>query len=199
MDFDRKTLATHQATAERYHANLDDATIGYLAGRGITGATVDEFLLGTCDDLYPGWLSIPYLRPHGVVSFKFRRLTGEGTKYKNLTGAGTHLYNTTDLDIADQTGTIAIAEGEIDALTASALCGVPCVGVPGATQWTGHPHWHELFRGYQQVHILADPDQAGNDLAMAICATLPQARLIVMPGDVNETYLAYGGIKEFLK
>lgn len=198
MEFDRKTLTQYQVTAERYHAGITDQAVEYLADRGIVGSVLDDFLLGTCDDIYQGWLSIPYMRPSGVIGFKFRNLESDKGKRKYKNHGATHLFNTTDLDIADQSGEIAIAEGEIDTITASALCSVPCVGIPGADMWTGHPHWHELFRGYQTVWILADPDEAGLGLASAIMETLPAARLVRLPGDVNETYLAEGDIKGFM-
>jgi len=196
MEFDRKALSQRLETAQRYHKNMDDAAYGYLKSRGISDIVAANFMLGISDDVYEGRLTIPYLRPSGVVWFNYRAMNGETPKYK---AAGKkHLYNTADLDVADNTGEIAVAEGEIDTITASALCGVPCVGIPGATQWTGNPHWRELFTGYQRVHILADPDEAGIGLATAIMENLPQARLVKLPGDVNETYLKYGDIREFM-
>lgn len=198
MEFDRKALGQHQATAERYHDGIAEATVDYLATRGIGWGEIETFMLGTCDDIHDGWLSIPYLRPpHGTMWFNYRNLSGHGPKY--AAPGHKHLYNTVDLDTADMTGEIAIAEGEIDTITASALAGVPCVGIPGATQWTGNPHWWELFRGYQVVWVLADPDEAGLDLAAAIMDKLPAARLVKLPGDVNETFLAEGEIRRFLK
>lgn len=197
MDFDRKTLSLKRETAERYHRGLTEEITEYLETRGITPALAQRFLLGRCDDVHDGWLSIPYLRPNGVVWFNYRRLDTGKPKY--MAPGNKHLYNTSDLDTADQTGEIAIAEGEIDTITASALCGVPCVGVPGATQWTGNRHWRELFAGYQRVWVLADPDEAGLSLASAILEALPAARLVKLPGDVNETFLQHGDIKGFMR
>ena len=197
MDFDRKALTQRLATAKRYQANMTDGVYSYLEDRGIPGDVADNFRLGVCDDIYEGRLSIPYLRRGGVVWFNFRSLVGEAPKYK-APGAK-HLYNTIDLDIADQNGEIAIAEGELDCITASALCGVPCVGIPGATQWKGNRHWRELFIGYQTVWLLADPDEAGEGLAAQILEDLPSARLVRLPGDVNETYLKHDRSPDCLK
>lgn len=198
MEFDRKALSLMQATAERYYDNLSDEAIHYLFCRGIDRPVASRFLLGTCDDVHEGWLSIPYLRASGVVGIKFRRLDDGKPKY--IGHGRPHLYNTADFDIADQTGEIAICEGELDALTASALCGVPCVGIPGATQWAGNPHWRELFVGYQRVWVLADPDEAGLKLASQILEDLPAARLVKLPADVNETVVKLGhDLKEFMK
>jgi len=197
MEFDRKALGLMRSTAERYHENMTPEAYEYLESRGIDRSVATRFLLGLCDDIREGWLSVPYLRPDGVVWFNFRRLDGGKPKY--MASGAKHLFNTADLDTADQTGEVAIAEGELDTITASALCGVPCVGIPGATQWTGNRHWHELFRGYQRVWVLADPDEAGLGLASAILDVLPAARLVKLPADVNETYLAEGDIKGYLK
>lgn len=187
-----------QETASRYHDRLarNPGVIQYLSQRGITQAIADEYMLGICDDIHKGWLSIPYLRKHGTVWFNYRRMDEGKPKY--VASGKRHLYNTAALDQADMTGTVAICEGELDAIVATALCGVPAVGVPGATQWTGNPHWRELFVGYQRVWVLADPDEAGLGLASAILESLPRARLVDLPGDVNETYLKHQGIKEFL-
>lgn len=198
--FDRAALKQRQETAERYHSNLeyDKVAQAYLANRGIEMDVAERYLLGICDDLYPGRLSIPYLRePHGVIWFNYRALDGSEPKYK-ATGAK-HLYNTVVLDQADETGEIAIAEGELDAIVATELCDVPTVAIPGATQWAGNRNWHELFAGYQRVWLLADPDDAGKNLATAIAERLPAARLVNLPNDVNDTYLRFGGIKEFMR
>lgn len=197
MEFDRKALSQHRETAERYHNNLSQEVTDYLSGRGITRAIASQYLLGVCDDIQDGWLSIPYLRPNGVVWFNYRRLDSGTPKY--MARGSKHLYNTVALDTADHTGEIAIAEGELDAITASALCDVPCVGVPGATQWTGNKHWHELFSGYTRVWVLADPDEAGLGLAEAILDRLPAARLVKLPFDVNDCYVKGLDLKGFMK
>ncbi len=186
-----------QERADRYHAGLTEEMSEYLEGRGITRDVAAQFRLGRCDDVHEGRLSIPYLRTTGTVWFNYRRMDDGKPKY--LASGARHLYNTAALDTADQTGEVAISEGELDCIVASAICGVPCVGVPGATQWTGNAHWRELFVGYQRVWILADPDEAGLGLAQAIMESLPAARLVRLPGDVSETFLTHGGIKEFMK
>ena len=169
----------------------------WLEERGISEWLAREYLLGVCDDVYPGRLAIPYLRPSGTLWFNFRSLTGDDAKYKSA--GARHLYNTVALDNADQTGEIAITEGELDAVVATSLCDVPAVGVPGATQWVGNKHWHELFRGYQVVWVLGDPDKAGRDFAKSVMESLPRARLVSLPGDVNETYLQHRELRRFMK
>jgi 5S rRNA maturation endonuclease (ribonuclease M5) len=197
MTFSRAALAEKAETAGRYHANLTGEVYEYLAGRGIDKETAERYKLGVCDDIYNGRLAIPYLRPSGVIHFNYRALNGETPKY--IGPGAKHLFNTADLDAADQEGEIAIAEGELDALVASSVFSVPCVGIPGATQWTGNKHWRELFTGYQRVWILADPDEAGLALASAIMDDLPMARLVKLPGDVTETMQAGHDLREFMQ
>lgn len=200
--FNRSALANNQERADHYANRLTSfegrEAREYLAARGINRDLVEQYKLGLCDDIHPGWISIPYLRePHGVIWFNYRNLSGSGTKYK--APGEKHLYNTAALDIADKTGEIAITEGEFDAIVATEICGVPAVGVPGATQWTGNRHWHELFAGYSRIWVLADPDDAGLKLAAAVLERLPAARLVNLPADVTDTYLQHGGIKEFMR
>lgn len=197
--FDRSMLAAYQARAERYHENLlqDAAALLYLESRGITEWLAREYLLGVCDDIYPGRLAIPYLRPQGVIWFNYRSLDGSEPKYK-ASGAR-RLYNTAALDAADVSGEIAVGEGELDAVVASSLCDMPTVGIPGATQWQGNRHWHQLFVGYQVVWVLADPDDAGLKMAKEVMDVLPRARLVRLPGDVGETYLRHGEIRSFFR
>jgi DNA primase len=200
--FDRSVLTNSQERADHYHERLMSLegaeAFEYLRGRGLTSQLIVKYKLGLCDDIHPGWIAIPYLRePHGVTWFNYRNLTGSGQKY--MAPGNKHLYNTKVLDEADATGEIAIAEGEFDALAATELCGIPTVGVPGATQWTGNKHWRELFVGYQRVWVLADPDEAGLQMATAILESLPAARLVNLPADVTDTYLQYGSLKEYIR
>lgn len=188
-----------QEKAERYHQNLlqNAEALLWLESRGITEWLAREYLLGVSDDVDRGRIAIPYLRRSGVAWFNYRSIDGSKPKYR-ATGAR-HLYNTVALDQADHTGAIALCEGELDALVATSLCDVPAVGIPGATQWQGNPSWHELFRGYPRIWVLADPDEAGEGLAKAILASLPKAEVVQLPADVNDTYLKHGGIKEFFR
>lgn len=194
--FDRQLLSQNLETAERYHDNLDDAAREYLRGRGINEDLQGEYLLGTCDDVRPGWLSIPYIRPFGVIWFNYRNMAPDA-KPKYQSNGARHLYNTEALDIADRTGVIHICEGEFDAIIATWL-GFPAVGVPGATNWVNNRVWHELFRGYPEVYVLADPDDAGESMAQAVLNTLPAARIVRLPADVTDTYLQHGGLGEWL-
>lgn len=195
--FDRGALKAMEDKASRYQAGMTEEAYDWLQRRGISREVADVYKLGISDDLHRGRLAIPYLRPAGVIWFNYRTLEAEG-KPKYISHGSRHLYNTEAFEVADATGEVAIAEGELDAIVATALCGVPTVGIPGATQWQGNKHWHELFTGYQKVWVLADPDEAGKSLAEQVLGRLGRARLVQLPADVNDTYLKHGGIREFM-
>jgi hypothetical protein len=188
-----------------YHRALEGSPAEeYLATRGLgypsIRADVDKFMLGFVNDPLPGheqyrgMLAIPYLRwsnEHGwaVVSIRFRRLGGDGPKYMTQAGDRPRLYNT--LALLKQSPIAAITEGEIDAMTAQ-ICGIPTVGVPGATSWK--PYFAEPFLGYREVIILADGDDPGHQFANTVASQLPNARVVPCPPgeDVNSFVIAHG-------
>ncbi|MGW6624250.1 toprim domain-containing protein [Nocardia sp. NPDC055002] len=160
---------------------------------------MDRFMLGYVVDplpgheMYKGMLAIPYLRwsqEHGwaVVAIRFRCIEDHSCKalrhgkYQTMPGDRPRLYNT--MALLETSPIIAITEGEIDAITAS-VCGIPTVGVPGATSW--QQHFREPFLGYREVFILADGDEPGLDFAKGIAKSLPNGKVIPCPPgeDVN--------------
>lgn len=201
--FDRGLLAMNRERAAQYHERLRSplgvAARAYLVNRGLSAEAVVQYQLGLADGLYDGWISIPYLRePHGVTWFNYRNLDDpREPKYK--APGSKHLYNTATLNEADQTGVAYIAEGEFDAIVTTELFDLPAVGVPGATQWVGNKHWHELFRGYEVVYVLADPDEAGLDMAAAIAEVLPAARVVKLPADVTDCWMQGFDVREAVR
>jgi DNA primase len=199
-----------EATAARYQMALTEAARAYLLGRGLGPAEVARYRIGLVDggvpehEDYAGMLSIPYLTRAGVVSLKFRRAhdcSPNCQHAKYISPYETRLYNTLAMDEADRTGLLGIAEGEVDAMTLDALCGIPSVGIPGVETYSKHPEWKELFRGYKQVLIFPDLDEInpktgkrpGDELAKALSRDIDTARVVRLPGkDVNETYRAAG-------
>ena len=156
---------------------------------------------------YAGWLCFPYItKLGGVVSLKFRHAHDcrEGCGKKYLTPYPTRIYNALAFDQADRQGWICVTEGEIDAITLEALCGlpgeIPAVGIPGVDTWAHHPEWKELFRGYRKVYVFEDQDEPnakgerpGEMLCKQILKQLDTAELVKLPGkDVNSTYVTYG-------
>lgn len=186
---------------DRYHDALleDVATLSYLEGRGIGLAAVIGAALGVvtspdpAHEQYTGWLAIPFLTPTGVIAMRFRCLEehehdGHG-KYESVSGETGHLYNVRSLHLP--VGAVGIAEGELDALVGS-HAGLPCVGVPGATQWK--PHWTRLFEDYERVIVLGDGDKAGRQFANKVAGLLDNGEAKPLPEghDVNSFVLEYG-------
>lgn len=188
--------------ARKYHQALPGSPADeYLASRGLN---VPEFKLGYVQSPYlgheqfQGWLAIPYLRwsPErrgSVVSIRFRCIKdhdhiGHG-KYMTVAGDKPRLFNT--MALQKQATTIAITEGELDAITATSV-GVPAVGVPGVSSWL--PHFGSCFSGYREVLILADGDDAGWGFSNTLAEQLPNARVLSMPPgeDVNSFVLKHG-------
>lgn len=188
------------AAVYQYHTALavDSQALNYLLGRGIQGAAVSDYRLGVVDGTIPehasyqGWISIPYLtKLGGVVSLKFRRLSGDGAKY--ISPHPTRIYNTMALDRAERLGYVAICEGEFDAIILDGLCGIPAVAIPGVETWKAHPEWRELFAGFQRVLVFADQDEPGQQLGSRILRELDTAQLVSLSAkDVNQVYLESG-------
>lgn len=184
-----------QETVERYERGLEEVA-GYLKGRGFTHEAATMFRLGYVngdhagDTDYAGRLAIPYLTPAGPVDIRYRSLTPEGPKYLSRPGAKTKLFNVKDLLV--ESPTLYVAEGELDCITASAMCGLPCVAVPGANNWM--PHFKLLMADYNRVVVMCDGDEAGRQFGKTICKEVDTAVAVSMPPsmDVNDLFVAGG-------
>lgn len=142
------------------------------------------------DTDYAGRLSIPYLTPAGVVDIRYRTVDGDGPKYLSRPGATTKLFNVRDLHI--DSPVLYVTEGELDCITASALCGLPTVGVPGANNW--QQHFKLLMADYRKVVVLCDGDEAGRQFGKTVCKEVDTAVAVSMPPgmDVNDLFLQGG-------
>jgi DNA primase len=187
--------------ADRYHEALTPEVRSYLESRGLERTVVDGARLGVVVNpdaahvQFEGRLSIPFITPTGVVFIRFRCLEdhdckeedkrrrefnknwGHG-KYEGPSKTDTHLYNV--LALHDSETVVGVAEGELDALVATAA-GLPSVGVPGANNWK--PFYSRLFDDFERVIILGDGDTAGREFANNLTGTLPNAIPRPMPKD----------------
>lgn len=184
-----------------YHQALPGSPAeDFLVQRGLEHSLVSKYRFGYVQDPLPehskhqGKLAIPYLRWHprygwGCVSIRFRALDDSKPKYSSVHGDKPHIYNTPALNLPGQV--VGIAEGEIDAVTAS-IAGLPTVGIPGATLWQSH--WAEMFKGYETVIVLADGDDPGEKLGRTISKQLSNVKLIHFPDgeDVNSIWVNQG-------
>ena len=195
----------------RYSSNLDEATVKYLEGRGISEDTARTFSLGTVVDphsgheQFEGWLSIPYVSALGIYQcVKFRRLDDGKPKYGQPIGQKLHIYNVADC-LADKQY-IAICEGELDAVVMSAEVGIPAVGIPGVAAWK--PYYSKLFLGFDTVFVIGDNDDKedgtnpGAEFSRRVAGEVLNSQIVQLPSgmDINEYYLANGpqSVRELL-
>jgi DNA primase len=139
---------------------------------------------------FRGRLSIPYITPTGVVDIRFRSLGPEEPKYMGLPGAKTGMYNVRG--IWEALDSIAVCEGEVDALTLHQKVGIPAVGIPGANSWKRH--YTRLLQDFETIYVFADGDQPGRDFAKNVAKELRGVVTLEMPEgeDVNSMYLQHG-------
>lgn len=191
---ERNSLEQATAAYER-DIHLAEA---YLASRGIPLAVANTYRLGyvTEQNVQPGdqdmigRLALPFLTPHGVIDMRFRDIGGQSrAKYLSKPGSHTRIFAVGNLLKASPF--VCITEGEFDTIIADGLCGLPSVGVPGASNW--QPHYPLLFED-RQVFVLCDGDTAGREFGKKVAATVDGATIIPMPDgmDVNEVFLQYG-------
>lgn len=189
--------------ANRYADRIDEATLEYLNGRGISEQVAALYSLGTVTDPLPGheghtgWLSIPYITAMGLcVGFKFRRLDDGKPKYGQPLGGTTHLYNVAD--IVKPFSRIVITEGELDAVIVSGVLGIPAVGCPGVANWKSH--YPRLFNGYDTVYVVGDHDvkedgsNPGAEFNRRVASEVMNATIVNLPEglDINDYYLQNG-------
>lgn len=168
----------------------------YLASRGLTLQDANTHRLGVVEEPLPGHeqylgrLVIPYITKTGVIDIRFRSIHPEQEpKYLGLPGAKTHLFNV--LNIFNAGDSIAVCEGEIDALTLQ-KCGIPAVGVPGVNNWK--KHYTRILQDFETVYVFADGDQPGSEFAKHLARELQTVTVIQMPDgeDANSVYCKYG-------
>jgi DNA primase len=189
--------------ASCYHHDVEGAA-SFLKNRGIGRLAAGAAMLGYVDtplpghELYRGRLAIPYLTPAGVVDIRFRAITGDGPKYLSLPGVRPGLYQAS---VTLEAGScIAVCEGELDALILYRTCGIPAVGVPGASAW--RPVFERVLDGFERVLVIGDGDTAGRRFAARVSAALPGGVAVRVPEgmDVNDLYCAGGreGVMDFI-
>lgn len=181
--------------AQTYAQNIGVAA-EYLANRGLSLQDAAAVGLGVVTEPLPGHeqfrgrLSIPYITRSGVVDIRFRALGPEEPKYLGLPGAKTHMYNVRA--VIDAEDSIAICEGEIDAMVLHYKVGIPAIGVPGANAWK--KHYRRMLQDFEKIYIFADGDQPGQDFARNLAREMQGVVTLTLPEgeDVNSIYLKHG-------
>lgn len=189
------TRASLLSKSRRYQENLPGSPAHeYLVEeRRLTSEAISHFRLGYTGDAPEVGdpkrrLVIPYWSWAGPLQLRFRALDDSIPKYLGSTGSSTSLFNTEVLRGMDQT--VYVTEGEIDCMTAW-QCGLPAIGIPGANSWK-KSFWR-LFR-YRTVILLADGDEPGEKLGVALRSDLEDVKIVVFPEkqDVNSFFVEYG-------
>ena len=196
-----------EVAASRYMDSVEPA-LPYLMTRGIDRATANSRGLGYVADPIPGHkpasgrLAIPYITNNGVVAMSFRCIKDHSCKeekhpkYWKPKSQAAVLYGVQDA--FQDTLDIHIAEGEMDAITLSALCSLPSLGVTGAQYWK--PWWSLILKDFRRVFVYADGDDAGRQLCEKIQREVGMSVIpVLLPDgeDVNTLYLKHGA--EYLR
>jgi len=199
----KERLKSLLEAANRYADRIDEATLKYLEGRGISEKVAALYSLGTVTEPiaghegHEGWLSIPYITAMGhCVGFKFRRLDDGKPKYGSPLGQVSHLYNVGD--ITKRSGRIVVCEGELDTVLVSGVLGMPAVGCPGVAAWK--PHYARLLNGYDTVYVAGDHDvkedgsNPGAEFSRRVAGEITNGQIVQLPPgmDITDFYLANG-------
>jgi len=209
-----RATANYSKQLQALRPGTDDVgVIEYLRQHAITYAISEKYRLGYVgtplagDEQFTGALAIPYLSRAGVVSIKFRLLTGDA-KFLYHEGTKGRLYNTEAYFKTDNA--IGITEGEIDAIVATEVVGLPSIGVPGATTWNAMSDiWGPVFSdNYEHVIIFADGDpvneltglRAGAEFAKDVRRTLGwRAQIVWCPEGEDVSSMVFSGRADELK
>ena len=199
----KERLKSLLEAANRYADRIDEATLKYLEGRGISEKVAALYSLGTVTEPiaghegHEGWLSIPYITAmNHCVGFKFRRLDDSKPKYGSPLGQVSHLYNVGD--ITKRSGRIVVCEGELDTVLVSGVLGMPAVGCPGVAAWK--PHYARLLNGYDTVYVAGDHDvkedgsNPGAEFSRRVASEVMNATIVNLPAgmDITDYYLQNG-------
>jgi hypothetical protein len=189
----------------KYQTHVELAAT-YLEARGLWhDETVARYRLGVVagdvppeHQTYNGRLVIPYITPTGIVNIKFRCIRHEDCsaekcpKYLGLPMPD-RLYNVQALH--DAKDTIYLAEGEIDAISAT-VAGYPCVGISGARKWV--PHYPRLFEDFAEAVAFCEGDDAGREFGIRVRDELESVRVVQLPeGEDVNSFLSSRPYKEF--
>lgn len=177
----------------------------YFDAHALESLTLEKYQIGCVvnaapqDKRFAGMLVIPYLTAHGVKALKFRCMedhdhTTHGGKYGVPAGQTARIYN--PVAYFDAFNQIGICEGEVDAIVATEVIGIPTIGIPGVEMWKGHvSQWKHTLKDYNEVIVFSDGDEAGRRMARQIQEDLGTRALIAQcdGGEDLSSMVAKGG------
>lgn len=163
----------------------------WLKGRGLTPETIAAFRIAEQTRGDKTYAVFPYLRDGELVNVKYRNIA-EKKDMRQEGGAEPCLFGWHLID--PKARTVAICEGEIDAMTLH-QCGVPALSVnagAGNHQWLEND-WERLDR-FSEILIFFDNDDAGKAGAQEIVRRLglERCKLVTLPAKDANDYLLQG-------
>lgn len=174
---------------------LPTRTLDWLTSRGLAAATIDAFKVREVQRNGHPWALFPYLRDGVYVNGKYRNPDDKKGMQQEKDAEpclfGWHL-------IDPKARTVAIAEGEIDAMTLHQV-GLPALSVnagAGNHQWIEND-WQRLER-FSEILVCFDNDEAGDKGAREVMQRLGLERckrMRVGAKDANE-WLTAGATPE---
>lgn len=178
---------------------LPTKTLDWLAGRGLTTATVEAFKVREVSRQGHPWALFPYLRDGAYVNGKYRNPEDKKGMQQEKDAEpclfGWHL-------IDPKARTVVICEGEIDAMTLHQV-GLPALSVnagAGNHQWIEND-WQRLER-FSEILVCFDNDEPGDKGATEVIARLGLERckrMRVGAKDANEWLMAGATPEQFLE
>lgn len=163
----------------------------WLIGRGLTAETLAAFRIAEQTRGDKTYAVFPYLRDGELVNVKYRNVA-EKKDMRQEGGAEPCLFGWHLID--PKARTVAITEGEIDAMTLH-QCGIPALSVnagAGNHQWLEND-WERLDR-FSEILIFFDSDEAGKLGAQEIVRRLglERCKLVTLPAKDANDYLLQG-------
>jgi twinkle protein len=186
----------------------DSPVMAYLKGRGITEETLRSFKIaeepgnvhfGRLAD-NPGTIVFPYLRDGELVQVKYLALARPDSKKQTLVEKNCEpcLFGWQALDPA--TRSVAICEGETDAMTLHQF-GIQALSVPmGASNHQWVENEFDRLERFDQIFLCFDSDAAGKKGIGELIERLGRHRCRIVNldyKDANECLMNGWGLKEF--
>jgi len=187
----RREMPTYKRPARPQCTTAKTVVREWLSTRGLTDETIDAFKIAEADRKGVSFAIFPYLRDGELVNAKHRNIADK-KDMRQESGAEPCLFGWHLIDPKKRS--IAIAEGEIDAMTLHQM-GIPALSVnagAGNHQWIDND-WSRLER-FSEIFLCYDNDEAGKKGAQEVANRLglDRCRVVTFPKkDANE-YLQSG-------
>jgi hypothetical protein len=204
---DLRTNPGNLAGSYLYNHGLDvkDNHVKTIVSKYQLGLVTDPINID--DARFEGWLAIPYITKAGIKGIRFRTLDPNAKpKYGQHAGQKGRLYNTNAY--FDAGNDIGLAEGEIDAIVATEMLGIPTLGIAGSEMWVAHRKiWAPGFKNFSTVFVFTDGDpvnpltgvKPGEELGKAVQESLGfKAKIIPSPEGFDVSSMVADGRSEEL-